>query len=165
MHVSYSTILAIMASTAVAAPLNINLGAYSPAVVVGDGEISFSGGGAAGAEGLVSTLQGANVENGAVAQGQGIAPAAHRAAILSEPASLPVPGVNKELVTREDEVEKREEDGLVKRQLAGFDRALTYAEAALVKGPKVQLATPAAGVGIIVDNNPTPASATTSGEH
>lgn len=40
-----------------------------------------------------------------------------------------------------------------KRDLAGFDRALTYAEAALEKGPKIQLGTPAAGVGIIVDNN------------
>lgn len=47
-----------------------------------------------------------------------------------------------------------------KRDLAGFDRALTYAEAALVKGPKVQLGTGAegSGVGIIVDNNPTAAA-------
>ena len=37
----------------------------------------------------------------------------------------------------------------------GFDRALRYAEAALEKGPKVQLGTgeDGAGVGIIVDNN------------
>jgi hypothetical protein len=45
---------------------------------------------------------------------------------------------------------------LRKRQgLAGFDRALRYAEAALVKGPKVHLGTgeDGAGVGIIVDNN------------
>ena len=42
-----------------------------------------------------------------------------------------------------------------KRDIAGFDRALTYAEAALQKGPKVQLGTGAegSGVGIIVDNN------------
>ncbi len=39
------------------------------------------------------------------------------------------------------------------RALAGFDRALTFAEAGLVKGPKVQLGTGAAGVGILVDNN------------
>jgi hypothetical protein len=45
---------------------------------------------------------------------------------------------------------------LGKRDLAGFDRALTYAEAALTKGPKIQLGTGAegSGVGIIVDNTP-----------
>lgn len=43
----------------------------------------------------------------------------------------------------------------VKRDLAGFDRALKYAEVALEKGPKVQLGTgkEGSGVGIIVDNN------------
>ena len=43
-----------------------------------------------------------------------------------------------------------------KRDLAGFDRALTFAEAALTKGPKIQLGTGAegSGVGIIVDNTP-----------
>ena len=42
-----------------------------------------------------------------------------------------------------------------KRDLAGFDRALTYAEAALTKGPDVSLGTGegGSGVGIIVDNN------------
>lgn len=59
--------------------------------------------------------------------------------------------------------EEIEEAGLTKRQ-SGFDRALTFAEAALSKGPKVQLGTPAAGVGIIVDNNQTPASAVTPAE-
>lgn len=54
---------------------------------------------------------------------------------------------------------KRQEGGLSKRQSAGFDRALKYAEAALTKGPKIQLGTEAAGVGILVDNNPTPAAA------
>lgn len=91
MLVTYGTLAALLASTAVAAPLNINLGAYSPALVVGDGEISFAAG-AAGAEGLVNTLQGAAAaQGGAVAQGQAIAPAAaapaQRAAVLSEPVS------------------------------------------------------------------------------
>lgn len=47
-----------------------------------------------------------------------------------------------------------------KRDLASFDRALKFAEAALVKGPKVQLGTGegGSGVGIIVDNNPTAAA-------
>lgn len=52
----------------------------------------------------------------------------------------------------------------MKRQAAGFDRALTFAEAALTKGPKIQLGTGAAGVGILVDNNPTPAAAITPAE-
>jgi hypothetical protein len=43
-----------------------------------------------------------------------------------------------------------------KRDIAGFDRALRFAEAALTKGPTVQLGTGAegSGVGIIVDNRP-----------
>lgn len=46
-------------------------------------------------------------------------------------------------------------DKKAKRDLAGFDRALKFSEAALTKGPKVQLGTGAegSGVGIIVDNN------------
>lgn len=87
MLVTYSSVVAILATMAVAVPLNINLGAYSPALVVGDGEISFAAG-AATAAGLVSTLQGASqAETGAVKQGNAIAPA-ERAAILSEPVSL-----------------------------------------------------------------------------
>ncbi|KAI0435883.1 hypothetical protein F4803DRAFT_265450 [Xylaria telfairii] len=53
--------LTIFAAVAIAAPLNINLGAYSPALVVGDGAIGFRGPeGEAAAEGA------------AVAQGRGI---------------------------------------------------------------------------------------------
>lgn len=59
--------------------------------------------------------------------------------------------MGKEIAPREE----GETPNLAKRQ-SGFDRALQYAEAALVKGPKVQLGTGegGAGVGIIVDNNP-----------
>ena len=81
--------VAFLAASATAAPLNINLGAYSPALVVGDGEISFAGNGAAGAEGLVNTLQGAAAaSNGAVAQGQAVAPAGEglqQASVINEP--------------------------------------------------------------------------------
>ncbi|PMD18268.1 hypothetical protein NA56DRAFT_648040 [Hyaloscypha hepaticicola] len=50
-----SAIFALLATCSVSAvPLNINLGAYSPALVVGDGEISFGSG--AEAEALVNTL-------------------------------------------------------------------------------------------------------------
>lgn len=171
--------VALLAASASAAPLNINLGAYSPALVVGDGEISFAGNGVAGAEGLVNTLQGAAAaSNGAVAQGQAVAPAApageglQQASVINEPASLPIPGVTKELDPRQEEdedeeevaeIEARQEGGLMKRQ-SGFDRALVYAEAALQKGPKIQLGTPAAGVGIIVDNNQQVAAQVTPAE-
>jgi hypothetical protein len=48
-------ILAVFAAVAVAAPLNINLGAYSPALVVGDGAIGFHGAeGEAAAEGAAA---------------------------------------------------------------------------------------------------------------
>jgi hypothetical protein len=36
-------LLSLWAVATLALPLNINLGAYSPALVVGDGEISFGG--------------------------------------------------------------------------------------------------------------------------
>ncbi|KAK3071757.1 hypothetical protein LTS18_014791, partial [Coniosporium uncinatum] len=53
--VRYSIIFAIATAAVVTAvPLNINLGAYSPALVVGDGEISFGGAQSAGE--LMSTL-------------------------------------------------------------------------------------------------------------
>lgn len=110
MLVTYSTLAVVMASMAIGAPLNINLGAYSPALVVGDGEISFAGNGAAGAGNIMNTLQGAAASSaGAVAQGQAIAPATtpaagtaaaapaapaaqvqglQRSALLNEPVSL-----------------------------------------------------------------------------
>lgn len=48
-----------------------------------------------------------------------------------------------------------ETSNVSKRDMAGFDRALKFAEAALVKSPKVQLGTGegGSGVGILVDNN------------
>jgi hypothetical protein len=65
--------------------------------------------------------------------------------------------MGKEIAPRDTEIEA---PAVAKRDLTGFDRALKYAEAALVKGPKVQLGTGAegSGVGIIVDNNPTAAA-------
>ncbi|KAI0476642.1 hypothetical protein F4859DRAFT_513972 [Xylaria cf. heliscus] len=42
--------LTLFAAVAIAAPLNINLGAYSPALVVGDGAIGFGAEGEAAAE-------------------------------------------------------------------------------------------------------------------
>lgn len=63
-----------------ALPLNINLGAYSPALVVGDGEISF--GGKQDVSNLMNALEGAAV-SGAAANGQ----AAPVAAAVAQPAT------------------------------------------------------------------------------
>ncbi|KAI0459827.1 hypothetical protein F5B21DRAFT_199174 [Xylaria acuta] len=167
-------------------PLNINLGAYSPALVVGDGEISFGGG--QDVTNLLNALEGAAVTsatansgatNGAAenvqpldtpadpapaestvaAQGSETAvatPAATTTAVdpnLQEQATQisALQGMGKEIAPREESEESK-----VKRDLQGFDRALTYAEAALTKGPIIQLGTGegGAGVGIIVDNRP-----------
>lgn len=53
-----------LALTTTALPLNINLGAYSPALVVGDGAISFEEGENSVTE-IVAALQGAAVEGAA----------------------------------------------------------------------------------------------------
>jgi hypothetical protein len=72
-------------------PLNINLGAYSPALVVGDGAIEIEGEGAGGAPQLINSLQGGGIGGGQVAGAQ---PAAGQRAqvagpgILSEPVSF-----------------------------------------------------------------------------
>ncbi|KAK3897418.1 hypothetical protein C8A05DRAFT_39032 [Staphylotrichum tortipilum] len=69
-----STILLLMTgSLTLALPLNINLGAYSPALVVGDGALTFEGAEGAEAEGgaggeaaaIVAALQGAAVSGAA----------------------------------------------------------------------------------------------------
>ncbi|TLD28530.1 hypothetical protein PspLS_04226 [Pyricularia sp. CBS 133598] len=164
-------------------PLNINLGAYSPALVVGDGAIGFEGAaGKNGVESIINTLQGAAAAGGARAaaaegavqpaqaaaaqpvaqqQGLGLGAKAVDSGILNEKASLRLPGAaplgpRSEEVEVEDEAEEDNEQSasapLQKRQLAGFQAALNFAESALTKGPKIQLGTPAAGVGIIVDN-------------
>jgi len=62
-------------------------------------------------------------------------------------------GLGKAIAPRVDDAETEK---LGKRDLAGFDRALKFAEVALTKGPKIQLGTGAegSGVGIIVENTP-----------
>ena len=66
---SHRLLLAVLAATSISAlPLNINLGAYSPALVVGDGEISFGGSPERASE-VLQTLS-AGAQNGAVPSGQ-----------------------------------------------------------------------------------------------
>lgn len=58
-YLCYMLALAGFTAFVSAVPLNINLGAYSPALVVGDGEISF--GGKADVNTLMTALEGAAV--------------------------------------------------------------------------------------------------------
>ncbi|KAK6072970.1 hypothetical protein SCUP234_06744 [Seiridium cupressi] len=187
--VSYRLVATGLMASVYALPLNINLGAYSPALVVGDGEISFGGG--QDVSQLFNTLEGAAV-NAATGQSNGAAQAAAPAAAapvaaeVTTAASAPtedttvvaakpatdstlseqaasistLQGMGKEIAPREGESPK------AKRDLQGFDRALQYAENALTKGPVVQLGTGegGAGVGIIVDNRPTTAAAAGTGQ-
>ncbi|EFQ32829.1 hypothetical protein CGRA01v4_07756 [Colletotrichum graminicola] len=115
--------LALLAMGINAAPLNINMGAYSPALVVGDGALTFGGEEAAPAAG---------------AEG----------------------GAQRQLARRQDAGDKK-----VEKRQSGFDRALTFAEAALTKGPDIELGTGegGAGVGIKIDNNPKPAAGGAAG--
>lgn len=86
--ISQSYLIRLLAVIAVAnaLPLNINLGAYSPAVVVGDGAIEFEGG--PGVEKIMNTLQGAGVEGAARAAAAG-AGAPAREVVAAAPASVP----------------------------------------------------------------------------
>ncbi|KAL0932358.1 uncharacterized protein CTRU02_213311 [Colletotrichum truncatum] len=132
--------LIAMGVNAAPAPLNINLGAYSPALVVGDGALTFSGGAEGGAGGGAGEGGGKGKgggKEGGAAGGEGAAAAAAAAAGVGGPQGI--------IAGRDTKVEKR--------QLGGFDRALTFAEAALTKGPKVQLGNGegGAGVGMIVE--------------
>jgi hypothetical protein len=154
-----------------AVPLNINLGAYSPALVVGDGEISL--GSTESASELMATLA-----SGAAAGGEGAAAAQQG---QEAPAEQPAPeGEQQQEQPAEGEaakrgnlrraieniINKREaapepvEDKLaavesamdwIKRDLAGFNAALSYAREAQKDSPKIELGSEGAGIGIVVN--------------
>lgn len=127
-----------------AVPLNINLGAYSPALVVGDGEISL--GSTESASQLMATLA-----SGA-AEGQGQQQQAKRGnlrraieSILKREAVPEPKPVDDRLAAVESAME------WIKRDLAGFNAALSYAREAQKDQPKVELGSEGAGVGIVVN--------------
>ena len=74
-----SILFILLAPWTFAVPLNINLGAYSPALVVGDGEISFGGGEANGAAQSAAQLM-ETLATGAVGAANGNANAQPQAA-------------------------------------------------------------------------------------
>jgi hypothetical protein len=142
-----SVILAFFTAACVsAAPLNINLGAYSPALVVGDGEISFGSG--AEAEALVNTLSGASTDENAPTI---ITPAAAPASASSLPSGIF--GIGRSVNTLEPRKDITDA-GVEKRDLAGFDAALNYATAALKTSPGVELGTGEGGSGVGITVKP-----------
>jgi hypothetical protein len=167
MQYSFALAALLSATAVVALPLNINLGAYSPALVVGDGEISF-GGGEEGAEALFNTLSGAS------ASGAGAAEGLTRSE--SEPATpvtptivTPTPvsngaGIGRAVEPREPEVGAAPVEAPVeKRDLAGFNAALSFATGALTAGPEVQLGTGEGGSGVGIIVNPKTGGAAAEG--
>ncbi|KAI6383673.1 hypothetical protein MCOR25_000121 [Pyricularia grisea] len=183
----FATLIAL-AGLAAAVPLNINLGAYSPALVVGDGEISFGGGEETGkktgAAAIASapgaaTSASAPVSNAASQQQSSQASSTTTTDAVSTPNPAleqqaqqiaALQGMGKAIAPRQEdhkgETESEDETPAVaKRDLSGFQAALNYAEKALTKGPIINLGTGKegkAGVGIVVNNNPTTATKTTA---
>jgi hypothetical protein len=175
-------ILAFVAAVS-AVPLNINLGAYSPALVVGDGEISLGGAESAselmatlasGAEGNAARGQQRNREAGAAAAAAATPPPAEggqpaegeaakrgnvRRAIETLLTRSPEPVQNSKLAAYEEAMH------WIKRDLQGFNAALTFAREAMKNSPKIEMGSEGAGVGIVV--NPglnVPANSAANGE-
>jgi hypothetical protein len=172
---SHTVLLALVAAVG-AVPLNINLGAYSPALVVGDGEISLGAAGAAGASELMATLaQGAQQGAAGAAQGQQNAEAqggeaaqqqgeAQPAAQPEQPAEGEAAAKRGNLVRDINAILKREAapepieslhiDAVaravewIKRDINSFNAALSYSERAQQNQPKVELGTGAEGSGV-----------------
>lgn len=164
-------LLAVLAAVSVSAvPLNINLGAYSPALVVGDGEISL--GSKESASELMATLASGAASKGGEGQGQGqqeAQPAASPAAEPTKQGEKPAeekPAAKRSLNLRRAVSEllgKREptpaqdqlaavEDAMkwIKRDLQGFNAALGYAKEAMKNSPKVEMGSEGVGVGLVV---------------
>lgn len=162
-------LLALVASVA-AVPLNINLGAYSPALVVGDGEISL--GSTESASKLMATLASGAAQGGA-AEGQAkpgqqeqpaaAQPKAEAAQNQEKPAegeaAKRAPNLRRALDSifakrapaepKMVAVEAAME--WIKRDLKGFEAALGYAKEAMKDAPKIELGTENAGIGILVN--------------
>jgi hypothetical protein len=163
MHSNYLVVLALLSSYVNGLPLNINLGAYSPALVVGDGEISF--GGKADVSNLMNALEGAAVAGGA-ANGAAAAPAAAavaqpqqaNGAIATQAAPVDqstqitaLQGMGKEIAPRVVPLVKIPTE---KRDIAGFTAALNYATGALTKSPEIELGTGEGGSGVGITQKP-----------
>ncbi|ORY07003.1 hypothetical protein BCR34DRAFT_29412 [Clohesyomyces aquaticus] len=110
-----------------AVPLNINLGAYSPALVVGDGEISLGGEGAAKRDLSAAAPVVRTIDHWGKREAEARASTEETLALAQEAMNW------------------------IKRDIAGFREALGYAREAMKDTPKIELGTPASGVGITVN--------------
>lgn len=164
MHPNSVLLFALVSTYVNAVPLNINLGAYSPALVVGDGEISF--GGRQDVSNLMNALEGAAVSGAAAAAAQPVAvaqaaAAQPAAAQVAQAQALPgtaettqitaLQGMGKEIAPR---VVKLIKPGQEKRDINGFNAALKYASDAIKNGPLIQLGTGEGGSGVGIKQNP-----------
>lgn len=160
-------LLAVLAAVSVSAvPLNINLGAYSPALVVGDGEISL--GSKESASELMATLASGAATKGGEGQ-QEAQPAAAPAAEPAKEGEKPAEekpaakrsmnlrrAVNQLLGKRAPTPAEGQmaavEDAMqwIKRDLQGFNAALGYAKEAMKNSPKIEMGSEGAGVGLVV---------------
>ncbi|KAI0996928.1 hypothetical protein K3495_g11255 [Podosphaera aphanis] len=164
MHSIYF-VLAVLSATSMAVPLNINLGAYSPAVVVGDGEISFGEGESASANGLIETLAGASVGDGAKkatggkdkrttakTTGEGLKDAKRNISEASNDSESE--RKSRILETLSTTSETTTVKSTEKRDLTGFEAALSFAESALDRGPTIDLGTGGRGSGVGITVKP-----------
>ncbi|KZM24178.1 uncharacterized protein EKO05_0007767 [Ascochyta rabiei] len=160
---------ALVAVSVSAVPLNINLGAYSPALVVGDGEISL--GSKESASELMATLASGAASKGGEGQQQGQQGAQPAAAPAAEPAKEGKPAEEKPAAKRSMNLRRAVnqllgkraptpaegqmaavEDAMqwIKRDLQGFNAALGYAKEAMKNSPKIEMGSENAGVGLVV---------------
>ncbi|KAF3009849.1 hypothetical protein E8E13_010540 [Curvularia kusanoi] len=159
-------LLAVLAAVSVSAvPLNINLGAYSPALVVGDGEISL--GSKESASELMATLASgaASQQTGQQAAKPAAAPAAEPKKEEAKPAEEKPAAkrsmnlrravdqlLGKRAPTPAEDQMAAVEDAMqwIKRDLNGFNAALGYAKEAMKNQPKVEMGSEGVGVGLVV---------------
>jgi hypothetical protein len=152
-----SAIFTLLATRSVSAvPLNINLGAYSPALVVGDGAISFGSG--AEAEALVNTLastEGASNIEGLTRAGENTPTTITPAEASASASSLPsgIFGIGRSVNTLEPRKDISDA-GVEKRDLGGFNAALNFATGALTTSPGVELGTGEGGSGVGITVKP-----------
>ncbi|KAI8943271.1 hypothetical protein NX059_001291 [Plenodomus lindquistii] len=166
-------VLIALVATVAAVPLNINLGAYSPALVVGDGEISL--GSTESASELMATLASGAAASGEAAEGAALpAGQQEQPAAAEEPAPEAAPaeqpaerGTAKrspnfrraldKILGRRDPAPEPTMTAVegamewIKRDLQGFNAALSYAREAMKDAPKIELGTENAGIGILVN--------------
>jgi hypothetical protein len=134
-------VLFALVATVAAVPLNINLGAYSPALVVGDGEISL--GSTESASELMATLA-----SGAASNAGGEAAAQAKRSNLRRAVN---DILNKRAPVEPKMAAVEEAMQWIKRDLAGFNAALGFAKEAQKDMPKIEMGTENAGVGLLVN--------------